>query len=607
MAECSATLQQRETSEKTDEPDNVSETNSGAGAGAAEETRAAVASPGSSSEDEVRDEQRQDLDEPGVPCDICTGEKAQISCLDCGLTYCKSHFEHHYNVQKLKIHKLINPVKNLEDYICQKHKKPLELFCKDDQAHLCQFCMELEHTTHNVVHINKTQVQIKDMIQEREDKIKKITHTVERRKENTNRVISDSKDVFTALKDSITRLQTEVLEVMEEKQKAAERQAEDLEQEITELKRRDTELEQLSHTEDRLHLLQIYTFLSPSLTTNCSDICVYSNVSVETVRQLQRSLNEEFTKTLKEIRQPDTVEVFTAPMHSIEKLGAEPLEVMEGKKAAERRAEDLEQKITELNRRYNEDHLHLLQLYTSLNLLLTSNCSDFSVEPHLSEETVRKNLSQLQSLNEKLTKTLQKIRQPVDLEELKRIYQHKEDVTLDPDTAHPNLILSDDRKQVRYGDKKQKCPDKPERFDKYIDVLGNEEFSSGRFYYEVQVRGKTEWSLGVVKESVDRKGEIILAPQNGFWTLIMRNGNKYTACAEHPIPRPLRGKPQKVGVFVDYEKGLVSFYDVEARSLIYSYTDQSFTEKLYPFFSPGLNDDGKNSAPLIITPVSNTE
>uniref|UniRef100_A0A3B1JVL5 B30.2/SPRY domain-containing protein n=1 Tax=Astyanax mexicanus TaxID=7994 RepID=A0A3B1JVL5_ASTMX len=282
--------------------------------------------------------------------------------------------------------------------------------------------------------------------------------------ENTNRVISDSKYVFTALKDSITRLQTEVLEVMEEKQKAAERQAEDLEQEITELKRRDTELEQLSHTEDRLHLLQVM-------------------------------MDDGFL----------------------------------------------------------DDELIYYLILISHTVFLS------------------------------------------------------EDVTLDPDTAHPNLILSDDRKQVRYGDKKQKCPDKPERFDKYIDVLGNEEFSSGRFYYEVQVRGKTEWSLGVVKESVDRKGEIILAPQNGFWTLIMRNGNKYTACAEHPVPHPLRGKPQKVGVFVDYEKGLVSFYDVEARSLIYSYKGQSFTEKLYPFFSPGLNDDGKNSAPLIITPVSNTE
>ncbi|MCJ8737236.1 hypothetical protein PDJAM_G00021610, partial [Pangasius djambal] len=89
----------------------------------------------------------------------------------------------------------------------------------------------------------------------------------------------------------------------------------------------------------------------------------------------------------------------------------------------------------------------------------------------------------------------------------------------------------------------------------------------------------------------------------GFWTVTLRNGNEYTACDDPRISLSLREKPQKVGVFVDYEKGLVSFYDVEARSHIYSFTGQSFTEKLYPYLSPCSNDGGKNSAPLIITHV----
>ncbi|KAK9516140.1 hypothetical protein VZT92_024093 [Zoarces viviparus] len=66
-------------------------------------------------------------------------------------------------------------------------------------------------------------------------------------------------------------------------------------------------------------------------------------------------------------------------------------------------------------------------------------------------------------------------------------------------------------------------------------------------------------------------------------------------------------QPQKVGVFVDYEEGLVSFYDVDAAALIYSFTGCSFTEKLYPFFGPDLDHRGKNSAPLIISPVNHTE
>ncbi|XP_048059628.1 erythroid membrane-associated protein-like [Megalobrama amblycephala] len=187
--------------------------------------------------------------------------------------------------------------------------------------------------------------------------------------------------------------------------------------------------------------------------------------------------------------------------------------------------------------------------------------------------------------------------------ELKRMQQYEVDVTLDPDTAHPSLILSDDGKQVRCGDIEQKLPDKPERFNTSVCVLGKEGFSSGRFYFEVQVKGKTDWALGVARESIDRKRKITLTPSRGFWTVWLRNGNEYEALSSPSVSLSLRVKPQRVGVFVDYEEGLVSFYDVKSSSHIYSFTGQSFTGKLYPFFSPFLNNKGKNSAPLILTPV----
>ncbi|KAI5607678.1 zinc finger protein RFP, partial [Silurus asotus] len=177
------------------------------------------------------------------------------------------------------------------------------------------------------------------------------------------------------------------------------------------------------------------------------------------------------------------------------------------------------------------------------------------------------------------------------------------DVILDPDSAHPKLILSADGKHVTCGDEEQNLPDTPQRFTKYGNVVGKQSFSSGRFYYEVQVRGKTKWDLGVVRENINRKGKITVTPQNGFWTVVLRNETQYIAGADPPVPLTLREKVEKVGVFVDYDEGLVSFYDVNSRSHIYSFTGQTFTEKLYPFFSPCLNNGGKNSAPLIITPV----
>ncbi|XP_076145322.1 uncharacterized protein LOC143127614 [Alosa pseudoharengus] len=188
--------------------------------------------------------------------------------------------------------------------------------------------------------------------------------------------------------------------------------------------------------------------------------------------------------------------------------------------------------------------------------------------------------------------------------DMKRIKSHAVDVTLDPDTAHAHLILSADGKQVRHGDTKQSVPDNPKRFSPVVNVLGKQGFSTGKFYYEVQVQGKTEWSLGVARESITRKGKITLSPEDGYWTIWLRNGTEYKALAGPSVPLSLKEKPQRVGVFVDYEAGLVSFYDADRWYHLYSYANVKFTEKLYPFFSPSLNDGGKNSSPLIISSVS---
>ncbi|ROL43981.1 Zinc-binding protein A33 [Anabarilius grahami] len=181
------------------------------------------------------------------------------------------------------------------------------------------------------------------------------------------------------------------------------------------------------------------------------------------------------------------------------------------------------------------------------------------------------------------------------------------DITLDPDTSHPKLILSDGGKQVRYGDIERKLPENPKRFDYCCCVLAKEGFSSGRFYFEVQVKRKTDWDLGVARESINRKGMIAATPQDGYWAVALRDENQYKAYESPPVSLSLRVKPQVVGVFVDYEEGLVSFYDVESRSHIYSFTGQTFTEKLYPYFCPCNKEKGKNAAPMIISHVRYNE
>ncbi|KAI2660468.1 E3 ubiquitin-protein ligase TRIM39 [Labeo rohita] len=444
-----------------------------------------------------------------VLCDICDGikMKAMKMCLVCQSSYCETHLEPHHRVLNLKKHKLIDPVENLEDYICQKHEKPLELFCRDDTCMtcVCLLCAVTDHRNHKTVAVEeesrerkpelmKMQTDMQQMIQDRTKRVHDIKHLEEIRKKASEKEKAESIELFTELIRSIERCQSELLEMMEQKQKAAEKLAEglikELEQEITELKNKDTELEQFTNTEDHLHLLQIY----PSL------------------------IIPPYVNSWTEISISDT---------------------------------------------------------------------------QMDVTTLRKALIPLQeTLNAKLTKTV-----------LKRMQQHAVNVTLDPDTAHTKLILSDDRNQVRFGGIRLELPDNPERFDSCYCVLAKEGFSSGRFYFEVQVKGKTDWDIGVARVSINRKGKITENPENGYWTVILRNENQYQACECPPVSLSLRVKPQVVGVFVDYEEGLVSFYDVESCSHLHSFTGQSFTEKLFPYFSPCNNKNGENAAPLIISDV----
>uniref|UniRef100_UPI0037E79370 E3 ubiquitin-protein ligase TRIM21-like n=1 Tax=Semicossyphus pulcher TaxID=241346 RepID=UPI0037E79370 len=327
------------------------------------------------------------------------------------------------------------------------------------------------------------------------------------------------------------------------------------------------------------------------------------------IQEIKRSVELSNQNADREIA--EGVQVFTALMESVERSQAELVHTIKEKlrkteKQAEGFIKELEQEISELEKRSSEveqlsrseDHLHLLQSFTSLNAAPpTKDWTEVSVCPPSYEGTVVRAVNQLEETLRKQMKKLLEV-------ELKRVQQHEVDVTLDPDTAQPWLILSDDGKQVNHSGIKKNLPDTPERFDSCVIVLAKQSFSSGRFYYEVQVKGKTEWDLGVARESINRKGQIMLTPQDGYWTIWLRNENEYSACAGPSVRLSLKSQPEKVGVFVDYEEGLVSFYDVDAAALIYSFTGCSFTERLHPYFGPFLNKKGKNSAPLIISPVN---
>ncbi|XP_074827417.1 butyrophilin subfamily 1 member A1-like isoform X1 [Natator depressus] len=180
-----------------------------------------------------------------------------------------------------------------------------------------------------------------------------------------------------------------------------------------------------------------------------------------------------------------------------------------------------------------------------------------------------------------------------------RARRYAVDVTLDPATAHPNLVLSEDRKHVRRGNTKQDLPDNPERFDHCYCVLGAERFTGGRHYWEVEVGHKMRWDLGVCRESVNRKGKVTYTPKNGYWVVWLRGG-EYKASTYPRTVFTMSIRPNRVGIFLDYEAGEVSFYNVTDRSHLFTFTG-TFSGTLRPYFHPCRS--GKNVAPLMICPV----
>ncbi|TNN53133.1 E3 ubiquitin-protein ligase TRIM21 [Liparis tanakae] len=502
---------------------------------------------------------------PGeVPCDICLVPKlkAEKSCVVCFASYCQLHLEPHQRVAPLKKHQLIDPMSDLEERVCKRHDKMLELFCREDQTCVCLMCLKDDHAAHDAVPlelaVRERRGQLACVTSEMNEKensrsrsIKEIKHSADQSRKASEKDIADIADVFTALVVSRERHQDELIEVIRKKQENLQKTAEDhvtqLELEVAELRRRRSEMEQLLQTEDHLLLLQSCPSLLPAQTED-----IFSNG------------------------------YYSMPTSTSDLLGlSQQSYVATVKKAAAQMEKSLSNEMDML--------IHTVKL----------DCCDVEMPEGFATAWIppRDKLMMIQQ-NEAV------------------------DVKLDTYTARYSLIVSEDGKQLSFG------PGPPYLIDWFRKtfqlqdyVLGKEGFSSGRFYYEVDVSKSRVWVLGVAKESVQKWFLTTTSPEEGCWTL----RGSYDRCQSY-FPQTWMNvrlqRPQTVGVFVDYVKGEVSFYDVDARALIYSYSGCAFIEnippwksfleylvgasvsrkaKIYPFFGI-FNDNFDNT--LVITPVA---
>nr|XP_006118951.1 thaicobrin-like [Pelodiscus sinensis] len=154
-------------------------------------------------------------------------------------------------------------------------------------------------------------------------------------------------------------------------------------------------------------------------------------------------------------------------------------------------------------------------------------------------------------------------------------------VTLDPDTAHSILLVSEDGKSVSRADTLQDLPDIPERFDTSHCVLGSEGFSSGQHYWVVEVGNGKYWAVGVARESVRRKGRIRPSPEEGIWAMGLHRCagsiNLYWLYTSMPARLISTDTFRRIGVSLDYEARQVAFLDADWKSLLFSIPLASFS------------------------------
>ncbi|XP_065729840.1 E3 ubiquitin-protein ligase TRIM58 [Phocoena phocoena] len=266
----------------------------------------------------------------------------------------------------------------------------------------------------------------------------------------------------------------------------------------------------------------------------------------------------------------------------------------------------------QLRRLEEEERATLQRLRESKNRLVQQSRALKDLAEELEERCQRPALGLLEGAGGALSRSKSVTRLdletiPMELKTMCRIPGMREmlrkfqvDIKLDPATAHPSLLLTADLRSVQDGELWRDVPNNPERFDTWPCILGLQNFSSGRHYWEVMVGERAEWGLGVCQDTVSRKGETTPSPENGVWAMWLLKGSEYMVLASPSVPLLHLERPRCIGIFLDYEAGEISFYNLTHGSHIYTF-NHLFSGFLRPYFFIC------DTTPLILPPTTEVE
>ncbi|XP_056602527.1 tripartite motif-containing protein 16 [Triplophysa dalaica] len=459
-------------------------------------------------------------------CDFCTGRRnrAVKSCLMCLAYYCETHIKPHYESATFKRHKLVDETGHLDRKICPQHEKGLELFCRSDQMCICVLCTVREHRSHNIVSADD----------ERTEKQKVLVVT-----------------------------QTEVQRIIQDRLK---------------------ELQELRHNVDVL------------------------------------KGNAQRART-------DSDKIFSEMLQAVERWHAEIIQLIQANlqasmSQAQSYIERHEQEIIELQKRdgdlrqilETEDNIHFLQNFPTLSIALEPMVPKVLVNPEFSFSEITKTVSdmkehlddickkELGNISKRVSDTSIYVLIPrsggrinaavrVDFQEPKTrldFLRYSYKLTFDPNTAYKELVLSDGNRRVIRKRTSQYYPDHPERFDGFCQILCKEPLSGLRHYWEAEWNG--EFSIAVAYKSISRKGKnsnSLLGYNDKSWSLLCSDSG-YSAWhnkMEKDLPGTVRAS--RIGIYLDYAGGSVSFYGVSDTIELIHRFQAKFSEPLYAGFGVG--------------------
>lgn len=460
-----------------------------------------------------------------VVCDSCieTPRRAVKSCLTCLVSYCEPHLRPHLENPKFQNHRLLDPLRDIERRTCETHKWPLELFCIADACCVCQDCVSEDHRGHNTVPVEDARRRIEKELKDKQTEMKKTVAAAEN-------AINKLQVNTVSIEHSVTDVRAVIESRFEQLQAAVEK----AKREVTEILEGE-EKQALKQAEGiRVHLEQ-----------RCSDL----KKTQMAVERLNRNKNDvdflqeysEWKKEAADVSLPGVSIGLTDSLASFSRVIVDSTEEL-------------------------------------CNALVSSYAQKVKETCSSDKMGIKTTVQAIVAAKHNMS-----IPDPVTHNDF---LKYSALISFDGETAHKFLRLTEENRKVTNTTPWQHpYADVPERFEHWRQVLASESFYLGRHYFEADISGEGT-HVGVTYKSIDRKGSesnCCITGNNFSWCL-QWNGRTFSAW-HSDVEIPLRvEKFTRIGIYVDYTRGLLAFYGVgDGMTLIHRY-DAEFLEPLYPAF-----------------------